>query len=341
MKPCIKDLSFQKLKSYLNSIGETKYRFHQITNWLYKKYALSFDEMTDIKKTLREKLRNEFDIISLKLIKRIKDNDTEKFLFACRDGHHIESVLIRDGDRRTICISTQIGCKLKCAFCRTGKIPFIRNLTISEILDQFILVNKSILPREKLTNIVFMGMGEPLLNYKNVVSAIKIIEDNHGLAFSGRRITISTAGLIPEMKKLAKENLNINIAISLNAADDEKRSYLMPINKNYPLKELLKVAKQMPIPRRRRITFEYILIKDITDSLKDAEKLVNLLKGFKCKVNLIRYNPTENDKFSPPDEKRVKEFEAYLWAHGITTFVRKSKGKNIKAGCGQLAADYL
>lgn len=341
MRPSIKNLTFPQLKEYLANLGESTYRFAQITNWLYKKYAVNFDEMSNINKKLRNRLSDDYTVISLMLKERRQEPDVDKFLFTCHDGHNIETVIIRDAKRCTICVSTQIGCPLKCSFCRTGRISFIRNLTVAEIIDQFTLVNRTLQPEEKITNLVFMGMGEPLLNYDNVEQSIKVLQHDHGCAFSGRRMTLSTAGIIPGIHKLAEADLNVNLAVSLNAPDNEMRSELMPINRKYPMKDLLESIKDFPVPHRRRVTFEYILIHGKTDGVEAAKKLVKLLKPIKCKVNLIPYNPTENDELVPSTNKQVLEFEEYLWKYHIHTFIRKSKGQSLKAACGQLAAEYL
>src|SRR3990172_5450026 len=254
-----------------------------------------------------------------------------------KDVSSIESVLIPDEDRLTLCISTQVGCKLNCAFCLTGKGGFIRNLNHYEIIEQILSVRRE---KKDIINIVLMGMGEPLDNYENVIKSIKTMISPHGLKIPAKRITLSTSGLIPEIKKLAKENLKINLAVSLNASDNETRDKIMPLSKKYPIEELLKTLKEYPLPPNRRITFEYVMIKRLNDSIEDAKKLSNILKGIKCKINLIPFNSYEGVDYEAPDYKNVEDFRNILISQHYTTIIRKSKGADISAACGQLRGKW-
>jgi 23S rRNA (adenine2503-C2)-methyltransferase len=295
--------------------------------------------MTDLSKDLREELNRRAFISNLKPLKILTSRDgTKKFLFGLGDGETIESVLLPEGERNTLCISSQVGCKRACRFCITGRLGLRRNLKAFEIVDQVITV-KRLLKGTKITNIVLMGMGEPLDNADEVIDALNRIIKHMG--FSKRRITLSTAGITPQIKRLFEDHLDVNLAISLNATTDEIRNMLMPVNREYPLKRLLNICRSLPVAPRRRITFEYILIDGINDSKGDAQRLVRLLKGIRAKVNLIPYNPLPEDSFKKPSEEDIINFQSILKDGGITTIIRKSKGLDIEAACGQLKADYL
>ena len=331
----LKSFSSPELEAFLISLGMKRYRANQVYQWLYQKGAASFDEMTNLSKEERTALNEKVYISSLILIKKQTASDgTEKYLFELEDGNRIESVLIPDEKRLTLCISTQVGCSMGCRFCLTGKGGLKRNLEAHEIVDQALAV-KGLL-NKRITNIVLMGMGEPLANYDNTIAALKILLDEKALNFSSRKITLSTAGLIPQIDKLGKEGVKVNLAISLNAATDDVRSKIMPINKKYPIKELIACCKRFPLPKRRRITFEYVMLKDINDTKEDAERLCKLLKGVPCKVNLIPFNEYEGCEFKKPDEKSVERFREILIEHHIMSITRKSKGAEISAACGQL-----
>ena len=331
----LKSFSSPELEAFLISLGMKRYRANQVYQWLYQKGAASFDEMTNLSKEERTALNEKVYISSLILIKKQTASDgTEKYLFELEDGNRIESVLIPDEKRLTLCISTQVGCSMGCRFCLTGKGGLKRNLEAHEIVDQALAV-KGLL-NKRITNIVLMGMGEPLANYDNTIAALKILLDEKALNFSSRKITLSTAGLIPQIDKLGKEGVKVNLAISLNAATDDVRSKIMPINKKYPIKELIACCKRFPLPKRRRITFEYVMLKDINDTKEDAERLCKLLKGVPCKVNLIPFNEYEGCEFKKPDEKSVERFRGILIEHHIMSITRKSKGAEISAACGQL-----
>ena len=315
------------MEDLVSSLGEKPYRVHQIYEWVFQKDVSSIGEMTNLSKNLRNQL-SELSYISRLSIadKRVSKDGTEKYLLMLEDGNSIESVLIPDEDRLTLCISTQVGCKLNCAFCLTGKGGFIRNLNHYEIIEQILSVRRE---KKDIINIVLMGMGEPLDNYENVIKSIKTMISPHGLKIPAKRITLSTSGLIPEIKKLAKENLKINLAVSLNASDNETRDKIMPLSKKYPIEELLKTLKEYPLPPNRRITFEYVMIKRLNDSIEDAKKLSNILKGIKCKINLIPFNSYEGVDYEAPDYKNVEDFRNILISQHYTTIIRKSKGADI------------
>jgi len=332
----IKNLTLAELEELVLSLGEKRYRGRQVMRWVYHRNASSFEEMTDLPKEFRHIMGTVSYLSSFKTPNVMTASDgTYKFLFELKDGNCIESVLIPEKKHRTICISTQVGCALGCKFCLSGKDGLIRNLDTAEIVNQVCAIINGFLIKDETVNIVFMGMGEPLANYENTIKALQILTSPLGLNFSHRRITVSTSGLIPEIKRLEQE-LPVNLAISLNAANNSLRNFLMPINKKYPLDKLLDVASNTPLPSRKRITFEYILIKDINDSLKDAKQLAVLLKGIRCKINLIPFNEHEGVEFRRPDDKTVERFRQSLSSKYFTVMVRKSKGNDILAACGQL-----
>lgn len=340
----LKGLSLEELEKFVLEKNEKKYKAKQLFIWVYKKGETDFLKMTDLSKEFRKRLKENFWISQMKKVKtqKSKDGSTEKFLFELEDKEKIESVLIREGKRATVCLSTQVGCSLNCCFCATGKMGFKRNLSAGEIVDQIIQIKKYLSDRqdashkEKITHIVIMGMGEPLLNYKNTIKAIKIIHSELGLGFSAKKITLSTSGIVPEIYKLAGEGLKIKLSLSLNSPFDHKRELLMPINKKYPIKEILKAVKHYAKKTEKRITIEYVLIKDINDSKEDALKLSKIGQGIPCKINLIAYNEIEGLRFEKPDEKKVTDFRDILYPRSPAVTVRKSKGEDIKAACGQL-----
>ena len=321
-----------------------KFRAKQIYQWVYKKYKDNFDEMTNIPKDLREKLKEEFIINPLELISHeISKDETEKFLFKTYDNHTFETVLIKMKEGKyTVCVSTQIGCKVGCKFCLTAKGGFVRNLSAGEIVAQVWFMKKiKNFPENKALNIVYMGMGEPLDNYNNLVKAIKIIQDDNGLNIGGRRQTISTSGIAPKIEKLGKENLGVNLAISLHAVDDKLREELIPLNKAYNIKSVIEAIKKFPIDKRKKVMFEYLVIKNVNDDLNSAKKLVKLLNGIPSKVNLIYFNPYPGSPYERPDEETMKKFQRFLLDKGITCTIRESKGIDISAACGQLREKEL
>ena len=335
----IKTLSFDELKEKLVAMGLKAYRTGQIFAWIYHQHAVSFNEMTNIARAERELLAAVFAITAptVLLVERSSDG-TRKFLFGLDDGHTVESVLIPDEDRQTLCISSQVGCRQACRFCLTAQSGFIRNLKASEISDQVLEVSR-VLRREgsrDITNIVLMGMGEPLANFMELTRALRTITSDKGLGISPRRVTVSTSGLVPEIGKLGALGLRVNLAVSLNASTDEVRDRIMPVNKRYPIRELLAACRRFPLEPRRRITFEYVLLKRVNDSPEDALRLVKLLRGINCKVNLIPFNPFPGSEFQRPDDGVVRRFQQVLLDHHYTAPVRESRGRDISAACGQL-----
>ena len=338
-KPNIKSFAPDELASRLVEMGLKKYRAAQVFGWIYQNRASSFEEMTNIAKAERSLLSDAFCITSPAVVRtELSKDGTRKFLFELEDRHTIESVLIPGEDRLTLCISSQVGCAQACRFCLTGRGGFTRNLKSYEISDQVLEVSR-ILKQEGtrcITNIVLMGMGEPLANFEEVLKALKIITGPRGLGFSPRRVTISTAGLVPEIDTLGKSGVKVNLAVSLNATTDEVRDRIMPVNRRYPIRQLLAACKHFPLEPRRRITFEYVMLKGVSDTQEDALRLTRLLRGIKCKVNLIPFNPFPASEFGRPDDAVVKRFQKILLDHHYTAPVRESRGRDISAACGQL-----
>jgi 23S rRNA (adenine2503-C2)-methyltransferase len=333
----LKNLSPLELNEFLGSFGKEKYRSIQILRWLYQKGAQSFEEMTNLSKRFRQELSQVSFISTLHPLRVEEARDgTKKFLFELEDGNRIESVLIPDKMRLTLCLSTQVGCAFGCRFCLTGKIGWKRDLKSSEILNQILMVRKMLPPKTSITNIVLMGMGEPLANYTNSLRAIELMAHPDAFHFSSRRITLSTVGLLPELERLAKEKISFRLAISLNASDEETRSQLMPSNRRYPLKKILALCRSFPLQRRTRITFEYVMVEGINDSPQDAKRLLRILRGVPSKVNLIPLNEAPEIPFRRPSDERVKRFQEILMEGGLTAIVRTSKGREISAACGQL-----
>lgn len=331
MKQDIRNLSFEELER----INEPSYRTRQIFMWLYQKRVDSFREMKNLPGELIKKLEDNFLVFQPEIVKKqaSKIDGTVKYLLKLGDGELIETVIIPADRRITICLSTQVGCRYRCKFCASGLYGFRRNLTQAEILSQLIIAQND---GYKITNIVFMGIGEPLDNFNNVTGAIRIINNKHGFNIGARKITISTAGIPDKIKELSNLGLQIEISVSLHAGENKKRSELMPINKIYPLDILIKTLKEYYQKTKRLITFEYVVIKDINDSQGDADKLVRLLKGFKCKVNLIPFSPIEGFAYKAPDLGDIKIFKDILDRAGVPATIRFSKGVDISAACGQL-----
>ena len=355
MKINLKALSANELTEFIKTHGQSPYRARQVINWIYKKYATSFEEMTDMSKSFRELLEKTALISNMKLIrKQISKDGTHKFLLALEDGETIESVLIPDKNRLTLCISSQAGCAMGCKFCITGRLGLRRNLKAHEIVDQIIAVQRLIDSNsihlnhnfeiktyrsncKKITNIVLMGMGEPLHNFTVVIEALRRIINFIG--FSKRKITLSTAGIIPKIIELAEKGPEISLAVSLNATTDMVRNKIMPVNRKYPIKKLIKTCREFPLAPGRRITVEYVLIDGVNDSKDDALRLVKLLRGIKLKVNLIQYNScSKTAEFRKPSDDTISVFQKILLNSGITAIIRKSRGEDISAACGQLGA---
>lgn len=326
-------LDLKELEGYAESLGEKRFHGRQLFSWMYKKRAGSFHEMTDLSKGLRGKLKQTatIEIITADRSQKSRLDGTEKFLWKLTDGEKTESVLIPDEGRLTLCLSTQVGCSLGCQFCSTATVGFKRNLTSGEIVSQ--LLN---LQDRPMTNLVFMGMGEPLLNYDSLLKAIRILTSDLGPNFGAKRITVSTVGIVPGIYRLAEEGLKLGLAISLNAPDDQLRSKIMPINDKYPLKELLQAACFFAERIGRRVTFEYVLMGGVNDSLECAHRLSGLLQGIPCKINLIRFNPGRDRRYQAPEEKSVVAFRDYLYPRAPAVTLRESKGGDILAACGQL-----
>ena len=341
-KTDIKDLTREQLASWLEDRGIENYRAGQIFKWIYSRQADTFDIMTDLGKEIRELLSLNFTINRLDKIRIEKSQDgSRKYLFRLGDGNHIESVLIPEKDYYTLCISSQVGCAQGCRFCLTAKGGFVRNLSKGEIIAQMRDILKDQIYSKRITNIVFMGMGEPLANFKNVVGSIDTITDaDFGLGFSSRKVTVSTSGLVSKLLSLGNETL-VNLAVSLNATDNRTRDFLMPVNKKYPIEELLDACRKYNLRPGGKITFEYILIKGINDSAEDANRLAELLKGMRSKINLIPFNEHEGSDFMRPEESVINNFREILNRKGYTVIIRHSKGQDISAACGQLSANRL
>jgi 23S rRNA (adenine2503-C2)-methyltransferase len=339
IKPDIKDLNKRQLADWCQINGLPPYRAGQIMRWIYTRGAVAFDEMTDISKKIRALISTQFSLYPLHCeTNEISKDGSKKYLWRLEDGNAVESVLIPEKDHYTLCISTQVGCAMGCRFCMTAQSGLIRNLTQGEIIGQILGVRKDVPDEKRLSNLVLMGMGEPLANYDPVIGAINIITDNDdGLQFSTRKVTLSTAGLIPKLENLGQAT-KIRLAISLNAADDETRNFLMPINQKYPLKDLIAACTRYPLAPREKITFEYILIKDVNDSVKDAERIAKLLRPVKAKINLIPFNEHPASNFKRPEEQAIMTFQDVLANKNYTAIIRYSKGTDISAACGQLSA---
>lgn len=337
----IRHLSLSELESYFETIGEKKFRVKQVHEWLWQKHAHSFEEMTNLSKDLRQKLAQEFSLPALKVnLTQVSDDGTIKSRFKTHDGFMIEGVLIPTAERKTACVSSQVGCSLTCKFCATGTMERKRNLTFDEIYDQVVLINKESerVHGQKLTNIVFMGMGEPLLNYNNVLKAIERITAKDGLFMSPKRITVSTAGVAKQIKQLGDDKVKFKLAVSLHAANDKKRNEIMPINETNHIDTLIEALNHFYKQTGSEITFEYILFKNFNDSLKDAEELVKIYRKVPADlINIIEYNPIEAFRFTKPDEATTEEFMHYLERNRVNSRLRRSRGKDIDAACGQLA----
>jgi 23S rRNA (adenine2503-C2)-methyltransferase len=338
-KKDIRDLTFEELRAELERMGERPFRAAQILDWLYKKKAAKFDDFTSLPKPLREKLAGRFAIGALELADKSASTDgTTKLLFRLRDGEHIETVLLPAGRRLTVCLSTQVGCKFGCAFCASGRRGFKRNLVPSEITGQVLYVETE-LGREP-TNLVFMGMGEPLDNWTNVEKALRILNAPDGLAIAARRMTVSTAGFVDSFKRLAALDLQINLSLSLHAVTDRLRDELMPINRRFPLEKVVQAADDYVRSGGRMITLEYIVIGGLNDSLNDADGLAAIARRLRAKVNLIAYSPVEGQKFKTPTDAELARFMRWLEERKVGTTLRQSKGGDIAAACGQLAGRF-
>jgi 23S rRNA (adenine2503-C2)-methyltransferase len=339
-KKDIRSLSFEEVKESFIANGEKAFRAKQVFEWLWKKSATSFEEMTNLSLKTREWLSTYFVINAVTIESVQNSNDgTVKYIFKLHDGYKVEGVLIPTDKRITVCISTQVGCSLSCSFCATGFMDRKRNLDAAEIYDQVVLVKKEAekLLDRPLTNIVYMGMGEPLLNFANTVKSTELICNDEGLGMSPRRITISTAGIAKMIEKLGDEEVKFNLALSLHAANDIKRNEIMPINEKNTLKVLEKSLNYFYQKTKSKITLEYIVFNKFNDTLEDAKELLEFAKRVPCKVNIIEYNPIEQADFVNADEDAIDQFKELLESNGVIVNVRRSRGKDIDAACGQLA----
>lgn len=361
-KTDLKNLPLPALEHFLQGQGKERFRALQVFKWIYQQDAHSFEEMTNISKALRTELSETAIIGNLEpeAVEQGRDG-TRKYLFPLSDGNSVESVLIPIEGRNTLCISSQVGCAMGCEFCLTGSFKLTRNLTTAEIVNQIMAVKRDLVKNPPsaqrcleideecedgddeasispvaIRNIVLMGMGEPLNNLGNVIPAIQIMIDGNGLQLSNRRVTVSTCGLVPEMNRLGREIPNVNLAVSLNATTDELRNRIMPVNRSYPIAELMAACKAFPLPGRRKITFEYVMIGGINDSLEDAKRLLRLISNIPNKVNLIPFNEHEGCDFKAPAQKAIDVFHTYLIDHNVTVITRDSRGGDISAACGQL-----
>jgi 23S rRNA (adenine2503-C2)-methyltransferase len=337
----IRQLSLPELEQYFETLGEKKFRAKQVYEWLWLKGAGSFEAMSNLSKELRLRLNEEFSLPSLSVdTTQVSSDGTIKSRFRTFDGHLVEGVLIPNEERKTACVSSQIGCSLSCRFCATGYMDRKRNLEFDEIFDEVVHINRQSEETydKKLTNIVFMGMGEPLLNYKNVMGAIARITSPEGLGMSPRRITVSTAGVAKMIKQLGDDNVRFKLALSLHAANDKKRNEIMPINETNNLKALVEALNYFYKKTQNEITFEYILFQNFNDSLQDADELIKIYRQVPADlVNIIEYNPIDNATFSKPDDRTVDQFMRYLEKNRVNARLRRSRGKDIDAACGQLA----
>lgn len=335
----IRSLTGHELKEYLIMKGHRPYRGEQVFRWLWTPYVHSFDAMSNLPKHLREELKQGFHLKCLEPIKvQVSKDGTRKIASRLEDNALIETVIIPEEGHRTVCVSTQVGCAMGCRFCRTARMGFIRDLTPSEIVLQVLMAIEELGgKRQAIRNIVFMGMGEPLMNYENLSKALHILQDTSGMDFSKRRITVSTCGIIPGIERLGQEH-QVGLAISLHAPSSEKRSMLMPVNRQFDLRDLIGVLRRYPLAKRRRITIEYLVIRGVNDSPQDALELSRILQGIRVKVNLIPFNEVEGIPFKAPGQEAIESFCKILAEKGYTVTVRKSKGADIDAACGQLYA---
>ncbi len=334
------EMELPELEQALESMGHARFHARQLFQWVHKRGVIDFGEMTDLGRDLRSNLAASLRIGMPELVRKETSSDgTTKFLLRLEDGQLIESVFIPDTPANTFCLSTQVGCAMKCGFCLTGKMGIIRNLTAGEIVGQVHVLVRELHMLQSRFNIVLMGMGEPLHNYDAVMKALRILADEHGLAVNPRRVTLSTVGVLPALERLATEPLMPNLAISLHATTEDQRDMLVPINRKYGLKELLDACRRFPVKRRERITFEYVMLKDVNDTDEDARRLVRLLSGIKAKVNLLPLNEAAGIRYERPSDARVNRFAQIVAERGVTVSVRKSRGRDIRAACGQLITE--
>jgi len=338
--PDIAEMDLGELKAALVQGGTEPFRARQIYRWIYRRGVYDFEAMTDLSRALRARLATSLRITTPRVVRHDTSVDgTTKFLLELEDGRQIESVFIPDTPSHAFCISTQVGCAMKCGFCLTGKMGLARNLTAGEIAGQVRVLAGETGLRDKRFNIVLMGMGEPLHNYDNTMKALRLIADPHGLAVSPRRVTLSTIGVLPGLERLAREPLLPNLAVSLHATTEHQRDFLVPVNRTYGLTEILDACRRFPLKHRNRITFEYVLLRGVNDSPEDARRLVRLMHGIRCKINLIPLNDAPGIPFDRPRDDEIDTFGKILAEHHLTVSVRKSRGRDIRAACGQLIVE--
>ncbi len=330
----IYDYPLESLESYFEEIGETKYRAKQVFDWLYVKRVKSFGDMTNLKKTLISFLKQKFSFDGLKLVKKEEDTDVKKYLFELFDGNKIETVLMKHDYGNSVCVSSQVGCNMGCGFCESGRLKKVRNLSTFELVLQVLKVEEDI--KERISHVVLMGIGEPFDNYDNVIKFIKVINDPKGINIGIRHITISTCGLVPKIREFMNEKSGVNLAISLHAPNDEIRNKIMPVNKVYNINDIISVVRKYVKQTNRRVTFEYILLKDINDSEACAIELSKLLRGINCYVNLIPYNETSHIKYKTSKKVTIDKFYDILKKNDINVTIRREFGSKVSAACGQL-----
>ena len=331
------DLSPAEMENLAENLGAPRYRGRQFAQWIYAKGVTDLEAMSDLPKDLRAALAARAAVHLPEVERRTPSQDgSQKLVLRYEDGARVQAVLMPDGERLTLCVSTQVGCGFGCAFCFTGTMGLERNLSAGEIVAQVMVARAGLAAGERLTHIVYMGMGEPLANYTATVKSLRLLTDPQAFGFSPRRITVSTVGLVGGIERLARENLRVNLAISLHATSNEIRDRIMPVNRGFAIEELLAACRRFPLPFRQRMTFEYVLLDGVNDAPEDARRLVKLLKGIRAKINLIPFNDWEGSGFARPPLARILAFQALLLEHGITATIRWSKGEDIGAACGQL-----
>nr|MBP3259234.1 23S rRNA (adenine(2503)-C(2))-methyltransferase RlmN [Bacilli bacterium] len=326
------------LEDYFTSIGEKKFKASQVYDWLYKKRVNSFDEMTNIGKDIREKLKQDFTMDKIKILTKQKGIDVSKYLFGLFDNNKIEAVLMYHDYGTSLCVSSQVGCNMSCAFCESGRLKKVRNLEAYEIVEQVLLIEEA--EGVRISHIVMMGIGEPFDNYDNVIRFINIVNNDKGIAIGSRHITVSTCGIVPKIKEFSKLDKQVNLAISLHASNDELRRKLMPIDKAYPLELLMDTIKEYLRNDGRRVTFEYIMLKDVNDKEENAKELAKLIKGMNAYVNLIPYNETSHIEFKKSSKDTILKFYDILKKNGINVTIRREFGSTVSAACGQLRSNY-
>ena len=338
MKSNIYGYTLEQLEEYFLNIGEKKFKAIQVYDWLYKKRVSSFDEMTNIKKDIIEKLKNEFTMDKLKIVKKLSDVDVDKYLFELEDKMTVEAVLMHHDYGNSICVSSQVGCNMGCSFCESGRLKKVRNLEAHEIVLQILEVEKDL--KDRISHVVLMGIGEPFDNYDNIIDFINIINSGKGIDIGARHITVSTCGIVPKIKEFIKDGKQVNLAVSLHAPNNEIRNKLMNINKAYPIEQVIEALKEYIDKTNRRVTFEYILLSGINDSKECALELANLLKGINCYVNLIPYNETSHIEYKKSSQEQILKFFDVLKKNKINVTIRREFGSKVMAACGQLRSNY-